>query len=154
MSARGAHAAAEPRRHRSLGALAAALPERRPLRPAPVEAVEPLPRRRRRRRPGWHIGTVAGVLLFVALFAVAGFQTLIIQQQAHIDDLNDRIAEQEAHAEDLRQDVVELESPQRINEWAQAAGMERPQAPMYLQPRPDDDTRAAEVPSDAAGSGT
>jgi hypothetical protein len=136
----------EHRRHGVLGTLAAALPDREgrrsPERPD-LRVVAPA----RRRRPGWQVGTLAGALLFVALFAIAGAHTLIVQQQRHIDDVNGRITEAEERAEVLRTDLAELESPERIvREAKETLGMIEAPAQVYLQPRPDDDVRAAEVP--------
>ena len=137
----------EHRRHGVLGTLAAALPDREgrraPERPE-LRVVAPV----RRRRPGWQVGTLAGALLFVALFAIAGAHTLIVQQQRHIDEVNGRIAEAEERAELLRTDLAELESPERIvREAKDGLGMIEAPAQVYLQPRPDDDARAAEVPT-------
>jgi cell division protein FtsB len=136
----------EHRRHGVFGTLASALPDREgrrgPERPE-LRVVAPV----RRRRPGWQVGTLAGALLFVALFAIAGAHTLIVQQQRHIDDVNGRIAEAEERAELLRTELAELESPERIvREAKETLGMIEAPAQVYLQPRPDDDARAAEVP--------
>ena len=119
--------------------------------PEVVEAPERSSRRRWLRRPGWQVGTVAGVLLFVALFAVAGFQALIIQQQARIDDLNTKIATQQKQAQQLHEQVVELESPQRIIAAAQAAGMQQPAVQGYVRPKADDDQKAAQLPASGGG---
>jgi cell division protein FtsB len=136
----------ETRRHGVLGALAAALPDRtgRRDRDTPdLRVVAPATRRRR----GWQVGTIAGGLLFVALFAIAGAHTLIVQQQRHIDDVNGRIAEAEDRAEALEIELAELQSPERIvKEARDRLGMVQAPTPVYLQPKADDDARAAEVP--------
>jgi hypothetical protein len=129
---------------------AAAAPERRlapDVRPIPLEAPPDLrvvarPRRRR----GRQVGTIAGALLFVALFAVAGFQALIATQQAELDDLNDRIAAAEVEGRSLDDQLAELRSPQHVLTAAEALGMVAPAAVGYISPRPDDDARAGEVP--------
>ncbi len=144
MSAR-AEAAAEQHRPRVFVALAA-LPDRalrrREQRPA-LRVVEPA----RRRRRNWQVGTVAGALLFVALFAIAGVQTLIVQQGRHIDDLNGRISSAEDDAERLKIELAELQSPQRIvDEAKNRLGMIEAPSPVYLRPTPIDDAKAAEVP--------
>ena len=101
----------------------------------------------RRRRRRWQVGTVAGIVLFVSLFAVAGFQTLIVAQQKRLDDVTDRIAVEADLARELDDQLAELESPQRITEVArERLGMVSPPGVVYIQPRPDDDARAAEVP--------
>ena len=109
-----ADAEVDSRRHGVLGALAAALPDRTARRgeaerPA-LEVVAPAARRRR----SWQVGTVAGGLLFLAMFVIVGAQTLIVQQQRHIDDVNGRIAAAEDQAERLEIDLAELQSPERI----------------------------------------
>lgn len=146
--------AAHARRSRAAGA-ARAEPRWRSLEVAEpaevVEAVEPAPRRWRVRRPGWKVGTIAGILLFVALFAVAGFQAMMIQQQARIDDLNAKIATQQSQAQKLHEQVVELESPQRIIAAAQAAGMQQPAVQGYVRPQADDDQKAAQLPTSGGG---
>jgi cell division protein FtsL len=64
------------------------------------------------------------VLAFVALFGVAASHALLIQNQASVDDLDDRVAAEEARYEELRREVAELESPQRIaTEAQQTLGM-------------------------------
>jgi hypothetical protein len=136
----------EPRRHGVLGALAAALPDRTSRRDAErpeLRVVAPATRRRRT----WQVGTVAGGLLFFAMFLIVGAQALIVQQQSHIDDVNGRIAAAEKDAETLKIDLAELQSPERIvGEAKDRLGMVQAPSPVYLQPRADDDARAAEVP--------
>ena len=108
-----------------------------------LRVVEPAARRRR----SWQVGTVAGGLLFLAMFVVVGAQALIVQQQSHIDDVNKRIAVAEAEAEQLKIDLAELQSPVRILREAQdRLGMVQAPSPVYLLPQADDDSRAAEVP--------
>lgn len=92
------------------------------------------------------------VLLFVALlatmFAVAGAHTVLISQQAGIDRTNARISAAEARAEELRVQLAELQSPQYVTMRASTAlGMIPAPTPVYLQPRPTDDERAAEIPA-------
>jgi hypothetical protein len=137
----------ETRRHGVFGALAAALPDRGTRRGADrpeLKVVAPAARRRR----SWQVGTVAGGLLFVAMFVIVGAQTLIVQQQRHIDQVNGRITAAEDQAEQLKMDLAELQSPERIvNEAKGRLGMVQAPSPVYLLPGADDDTRAAEVPA-------
>lgn len=146
-TARADAAEVETRRHGVLGALAAALPDRTARRDADapdLRVVAPAGRRRR----GWQVGTIAGALLFVALFAIAGAHTLIVQQQRHIDDVNGQITEAEDRAEALRIELAELQSPERIvQEARERLGMVQAPTPVYLQPEADDDAKAAEVPA-------
>jgi cell division protein FtsL len=148
VSPRAAAAAeAEPRRHGVLGALAAALPDRGPRRGddlPELRVVGPAARRRR----SWQVGSVAGGLLFLAMFVIVGAQTLIVQQQRHIDDVNSRVTTAENQAEQLKIDLAELQSPERImHEAKDRLGMVLAPSPVYLQPGADDDARAAEVPA-------
>ena len=147
MSQRSAAPMEEDRRHRVFGALAAALPDRvggrRSSDEGPdLKVVEPT----RRRRRNWQVGTVAGLILFAALFVIAGAQTLIVQQQGNLDGLNDRIETAEKDSERLRVELTELKSSDRIISEAERLGMVPAPPPVYLLPRLDDDARAAEIP--------
>jgi hypothetical protein len=105
------------------------------------------------RRRGRQVGTVAAVVLFASLFAVAGFQTFIVSQQKQLDELNGRIGVEAELARTLDNELAELQSPQRITDAAAALGMVSPPGVAYLQPRPDDDARAAEIPEPTPGPG-
>jgi|688.fasta_scaffold513225_1 cell division protein FtsL len=96
------------------------------------------------RRIGWFTAVAVVVVL---LFAIAGAQTLIISEQAHIDRVNNRISEAETRAELLRVELAKLQSPQNITTAATTRlGMIPAPTPVYLQPKPTDDARAAEMP--------
>lgn len=137
--------AAEPR--------SGAASERRP----DLRVVHPGPRRRAGR-----VGTVAGIALFVALFGLAAFQTVLIKNQARIDDLDRRIDVAQAESQTLARQVAELESPARITAAARdRLGMIDPGSVTYLLPAADDDARAhlppppvpAPAPDPASGDG-
>ena len=97
-----------------------------------------------RRRLGL-IAAVVGVV--VMLFAIAGAQTMIVSEQAHIDRVNTRIAEAETLSEQLRIELAQLQSPQSITTAATTRiGMIPSPTPVYLQPKATDDARAAEMP--------
>ena len=136
-------------RRNVFGALAAVLPDLALPRPSDDQADRPSLRvvekaRRERRR---QIGTVACVVLFAALFAVAGSQTYLVQQQRHIDSVNIKIARAEHDSELLRMELAQLQSPQRITaEAASKLGMIPAPTPVYLEPRASDDQHAAEEP--------
>jgi cell division protein FtsL len=135
----------EPRRAGVLGALASALPDRgrRHAEGPDLRVVQPVTRRRR----SWQVGMLAGGLLFTAMFLIVGAQTMIVQRQQHIDEVNDRIAAASEEAEQLKIDLAQLQSPERIMTEAKGRlGMVPAPPPVYLQPRLDDDSRAAEVP--------
>jgi cell division protein FtsB len=123
---------AEPRRR-------GGSPARRPV----LRVVEPAPRRRVGRT-----GTIAGIVLFTALFALAAFQTVLIRTQARIDDLDRRITAEEDRRRDLTLRLADLRSPDRIVSVARdRLGMISPATVAYLQPGPDDDARATYRPS-------
>ena len=104
-------------------------------------------RRARSIRNGWPGVVLGGVALMAVLFAVAVGGTLVIGEQAHIDRTNARIAAAEARAQELRAELAELKSPQYVTARAATVlGMIPAPTPVYLQPRPTDDERAAEVP--------
>lgn len=101
----------------------------------------------RRLRPGWLGVVLGGAALMAVLFAVAVAGTLVIGEQAHIDRTNARIAQAEARAEELRVELAQLKSPQYVTTRAATVlGMIPAPTPVYLQPRPTDDDRAAERP--------
>lgn len=88
------------------------------------------------------------VALIATMFAVAGAHTVLIAQQARIDRTNARISAAEVRAEELRVQLAELQSPQYVTMRASTAlGMIPAPTPVYLQPRLNDDERAAEVPA-------
>jgi len=124
--------------------VAAAVPAPAPARREPQADLRVVPRRQRR---GWQVGTVAGALLFVALFAVAGLQALIASHQKHLDEVTERIATEEARSTALEVRLSELKSPERIlGEATTRLGMMAGAPPAYLRPQADDDARAGEVP--------
>lgn len=100
------------------------------------------------RRTVGRVGTLAGAALFVALFALAAFQTVLIRTQARIDELDRRIAEQEQRQVDLRLELADRRAPERIVSVAtERLGMIAPGTVAYLQPQPDDDARATYQPT-------
>jgi cell division protein FtsB len=106
----------------------------------PLRVVDPSDRQSL--RPA-RVGTLAGVVLFVALFALAAFQTVLINSQSHLDDLNQQVAEQEARAEQLDLLLADLQSPQRITSAArERLGMVAPHSVTFLESSPDDEGRA------------
>lgn len=135
MSPRTSAVATSPRRTTA--------PAREQVRPRPALRVVD-PDELRRLRPG-RVGTIAGTVLFVAMFALAAFQTLIIKEQGTLDDLNERIRSEELRQRDLELALVDLQSPARITEAAHELGMITPGAITYLQPKPDDDAAATFV---------
>jgi cell division protein FtsL len=115
------------------------------------------------RRPGLglrlspRLGVVLTVLMFVALFGVAVSHALLIEGQAHLDDLDQQVAAEQARYEELRREVAELESPQRIlGEATRRLGMVPPGDPVWLSPHrpaPSDtvpDEPVAESPDTSA----
>ena len=120
----------------------------RTARQPELRVVDAAPRRRVGR-----VGTLAGAALFVALFAVAAFQTALIRTQARIDELDRRIVEQQERHLDLELQLADRRAPDRVVSVAtERLGMIAPATVVYLQPRPDDDARAAYRPSPPAAS--
>jgi cell division protein FtsL len=80
-------------------------------------------------------GVALTVLAFVALFGVAASHALLIQNQADVDALDERVAAEQARYEELRLEVAQLESPQRIMEEATTTlGMVPPGETVWLTP--------------------
>ncbi len=107
---------------------------------------------RRRLRAGPTIGL--GVLLaFGIAFALVALQTLLVQGQSRLDQLDARIADATDLQADLRLQVAELESPERVVAAATDLGMVPPPGVTYLTPSglvtvppPDDPTAAPPGP--------
>ena len=105
-------------------------------RPSHLRVVRPAERRRRRLTPATAVLLTAA--LFVTLLAVAVAQTVLVQGQVHLDDLDGQLTEEQARYQELRKDVAELESPARIVDAAHAQGMVTPDDLRYLQPTAPD----------------
>ena len=91
-------------------------------------------------------GVVLTVLAFVALFGVAVCHALLIQGQARVDALDERVAGAQARYERLRLEVAQLESPQRIAKEAQdELGMVPAGRTVWLTP---EDPAPADAPAD------
>jgi cell division protein FtsL len=94
-------------------------------------------------------------MLFLALFGLAAFQTVLIRAQDRLDDLNEAVAEQEALDRDLQLQLAELQSPERIAQVArERLGMIAPYNVTFLEPSPDDDAAAEYVPPSSTPSTT
>jgi cell division protein FtsL len=102
------------------------------------------------------VGTIAGILLFVALFALAAFQTVLIRAQDQLDQLNEDVATQEQRQRDLSLEVADLQSPERIAQVArERMGMIAPHTVTFVEPLPSDDANATYVaPTTTQVSGT
>lgn len=128
---------------------------RRPERARHLRVVGPRERTRRRLTPAAGIALTAA--LFVTLFAVAVAQTVLVQEQMRLDDLDSKLTTEQARYQELRTAVAELESPERVVTAAEELGMVSPADLVYLQPSsPDPTTTAADGSTDAgavAGSG-
>jgi cell division protein FtsL len=92
-------------------------------------------------------GVMLTILLFVALFGVAVSHALLIEGQAKVDDLGQRVAAEQARYEELRREVAELEAPQRIlAEATGKLGMVPAGDPVWLSP--DEPAPTDELPDD------
>lgn len=102
------------------------------------------------------VGTIAGALLFLALFALAAFQTVLIRAQDRLDDLNRDVTEQTELDRQLQLQLADLQSPERIAHAARdRLGMIAPNTVTFLEPRPSDETNAqyaAPPPATTQGS--
>lgn len=132
-----------------------------------IPNVRPLPDRRSRERerhlrvvrPGRRrlnvrlsprAGVGLTVLLFVALFGVAVSHAVLIQSQASVDGLDQRVAAEQARYEELRQEVAELESPQRIlGEATNELGMVPAGQKVWLTPDEPAPTGTTEPPPES-----
>ena len=136
--------AAPTARYLSRGAAAIAVADPAPVLPGPrtrerpnhLRVVAPVERRRRRLTPATAVLLTAA--LFVTLLAVAMAQTVLVQGQVRLDDLDAQLTEEQARYQELRKDVAELESPGRIVDAAHAQGMVTPTDLLYLQPTAPD----------------
>ena len=96
-------------------------------------------------------GVALTVLAFLALFCVAASHALLIQNQAEVDELDERVAVEQARYEELRLEVAQLESPQRImDEAINTLGMVPPGETVWLTPdEPAPPGGAAEEPPES-----
>jgi hypothetical protein len=137
-----------PRSATPAGAPRRAQPKRPPLRvaPEPNRFVVPF----RGLRPG-RVGTIAGIALFVSMFLLAAFQTVIIKSQADIDATTHEITEQETLHRQLDYQLADLNSPKRVADAAARLGLITPGTVTYLQPDATDSVNASLAPTSADG---
>jgi cell division protein FtsL len=62
-------------------------------------------------------------LVFVVAFAIAVLQTVLVQGQMHLDELQQQISDTQAEAQRLRMEAAALDSPTNIVQQAEAMGM-------------------------------
>lgn len=80
---------------------------------------------------------VLGVLIaFGIAFALVVAQTVLVQNQQLLDEVDASIAEATREQQELRLEVARLESPSRVVEAATALGMVPPDTVTYLTPSP------------------
>lgn len=126
------------------------------LAPFAPETVGPSTRRpkvdltlvaQQRRRANVRIGMLFALGVFFVMFVMLASYTLVIDQQRRLDSLNRQIVTEQDTAQDLSARIAELQSPVRVTrDAATLLGMVPAPTPVYLEPRPDDDVRAAETP--------
>lgn len=100
---------------------------------APAPDLRVVERRRRRRRPAV-VATVAVVSVFSLLFALAVFQTMLVEGQQHLDRVTRELADAERAFERMRLEVARQEAPENVMARAQALGMVVPDKVTYLTP--------------------
>jgi hypothetical protein len=106
-----------------------------------------------RRRATLRSGALMVIGVFGVMFIMLASYTMVIGQQKRLDSLNRRIAAEQHVAQDLDAQIAELQSPVRVTRDATALlGMVPAPTPVYLEPRADDDQRAAETPPVAAAT--
>ena len=115
--------------------LAAPQPRRTPAtrerRPQLRVVEQPAPRR-------LSLGAVSTLVVggvFVVLFGLVVFHTLLLQNQQKLDHLDAQVTDAQAKYQSLRLQVAQLEAPQRIIDVAtQKLGMVPPNGTTYLTP--------------------
>jgi cell division protein FtsL len=106
-----------------------------------------------RRRASVRAGVLTGLGVFIVMFIMLASYTMIIGQQRNLDSLNRQIATEQHNAQDLNAQIAQLQSPVRVTSDAAALlGMVPAPTPVYLEPRADDDQRAAEIPEATAAT--
>lgn len=94
------------------------------------------------------LGVLLGTVLFGVLFALAGLHALLVNGQADLDKVNNRIETEESRHRDLTVSLATLQSPERINRTArEQLGMIQPPLSAFLIPTPQDDSHASLVDS-------
>ena len=95
-------------------------------RPAPARpdlyVVKPTAPPKRSANKG-RLGIISVGLLFVVAFAIAILQTVIVQGQMQLDDLQQQISDTQAESQRLQLEAADLSSPTHIVEQAQSMGM-------------------------------
>jgi cell division protein FtsL len=112
--------------------LRAPVPLRREAPPQARPDLRVVPRRRPRRLRA--ITTVALTMAFGIAFALVVLQTVLVQGQQRLDQIDERIAEEGERFDELRLQVAQLESPGRIVDAAVGLGMVTPPEVTYLTP--------------------
>ena len=93
------------------------------------------------------VGVIILSGLFVVFVIAAVMNGYALQQHKIVSDTNMQIARAEKTAQDLQSQLAELQSPRRVTaDAASVLGMVPAPTPVYLEPRADDDARAAEMP--------
>lgn len=147
-----------PRRAGASSAATAVAPAHQPTaRPAPRPSRPPLrvvDRQPRRARIGL-IGVAAITVVFGLLFGLVFFQTLLVQNQSRLDQLNSQIRAEQAQYQSLRLQVAQLEAPSRIVDAATTKlGMVSPPGTGYLTPSATDAAATASTAAAASAAGT
>ncbi|MGH9118258.1 MAG: hypothetical protein ACRD0A_10405 [Acidimicrobiales bacterium] len=103
---------------------------------------------RSRSAPSARLIVIGGIVLFLLLFALAGFQAVLVSSQERLDELDRQVAVAQDRYHDLRVEVAALEAPDRIlNTAIHELGMVPSGPATYLTPS---DAVAAEVAANAA----
>lgn len=101
-------------------------------RRAHLTVVDAPPEPRRRSR-GPAVAIAAGlVIVFLALFGLVAFHTVLVQNQSQIDELDERLAAEREVIEQARLEIAELEAPERVIAEAEALGLIAPDEVVML----------------------
>jgi cell division protein FtsL len=100
---------------------------------------EPRPTPKRSKAPVL-AAVVALVTVFLALFGLVVFHTVLVQNQSQIDGLDDQLTAEREQIKETRLEIAELEAPDRVIAVAESQGLIPPDEVVMLD---------AVVPTDA-----
>jgi cell division protein FtsL len=118
-----------------------------------VDAPPPVPARRRSKAPAI-VATCALVTVFLSLFGLVVFHTVLVQNQSEIDELDQQLGAEREQIEKRRLEIAELEAPERVIAVAESLGLIAPDEVVMLDPvpvEPDDAGTPGGVVAPVAG---
>lgn len=109
-----------------------AAPTRAPGRRSHLQVVDSPPEPRRRAKGPVLVVVASLVTVFLALFGLVVFHTVLVQNQSEIDDLDARLVAERELIKETRLEIAELESPDRVIAAAQSLGLIAPDEVVML----------------------